>query len=296
MSPPTRYAIRQTSRYTYAGVVPFARHIVRLTPVTDGPVEVEGQRLTIDPPPEERSERSDFFGNGVLDIALEHPHATLDIVAEAAVTVHPETPLDPAATAPWEDVREAAFSAHDLGARSPVHFLFASRLVPIDAAIGIWAAASFPPGRPVLAGGLDLKRRIKAEFAYDPTATDVTTPTRQAFELKRGVCQDFAHVMIAGLRWLGLPAAYVSGYLRTTPPPGRPRLEGADAMHAWVALWCGPDVGWRGLDPTNAIPAGVDHIPIAFGRDYADVSPIDGVIVAAGGHALEVAVDVVERP
>jgi transglutaminase-like putative cysteine protease len=295
MSPPLRYAIRQTSRYTYAGVVPFARHIVRLTPVTSGPVEVESQRLIVDPAPEERSERIDFFGNGVLDIALEDPHATLDIVADAAVTVHPEAPLDPAATPAWEDVRETAYMAHDLGPRSPVHFLFNSRLVPIDATIGFWAAQSFRPARPVLAGGLDLMRRIKSEFAYDPTATDVATPTRQAFELKRGVCQDFAHVMIAGLRWLGLPAGYVSGYLRTTPPPGRPRLEGADAMHAWVALWCGPEAGWQGLDPTNAIIAGVDHIPIAFGRDYADVSPIDGVIVAAGGHTLEVAVDVVER-
>jgi transglutaminase-like putative cysteine protease len=156
-------------------------------------------------------------------------------------------------------------------------------------------AESFPAGRPVLEGGLELTHRIKAEFRYDPTATDAATPTAEAFALRRGVCQDFAHVMIAGLRALGLPAAYVSGYLRTVPPPGRKRPAGADASHAWVSLWCGEAAGWQGLDPTNGIPAGLDHVSLAFGRDFADVSPVDGVIVASGGHTLSVSVDVIPQ-
>jgi transglutaminase-like putative cysteine protease len=130
---------------------------------------------------------------------------------------------------------------------------------------------------------------------YDPDATTVATPARTAFNLRRGVCQDFAHIMISGLRSLGLPAAYVSGYLRTFPRMGQQRLQGADAMHAWVALWCGDDVGWQGLDPTNAVRTAMDHIPLGFGRDYGDVSPLDGVIVDAGSHSLAVAVDVAPR-
>jgi transglutaminase-like putative cysteine protease len=177
-----------------------------------------------------------------------------------------------------------------------VHHIFPSRLVPILPAIRDYAAQSFSPGRPVLAGGVDLMARIKADFAYDPTATDVTTPTADAFALKRGVCQDFAHVMIAGLRALGLPAAYVSGYLRTEPAPGQPRLEGADASHAWVSLWCDDAAGWQGIDPTNGVRTGIDHIALAIGRDYADVAPVDGVIVASGGHSLEVSVDVTPLP
>lgn len=293
MSEPIRYAIRQVSSYAYASEVPYARHTVRLAPTSRLGIAVEEASIDIDPAPDESTERQDFFDNLVLDIALEHPHRTLDITCTAAVTVAPALPVDPAGTPAWETIRSDAALSTDLGPQSPAHFVFPSRLVPIVPAICTWTAASFPPTRPVLAGAIDLMKRIKADFAYDPTATDVTTAPADAFALRRGVCQDFAHVMIAGFRSLGLPAAYVSGYLRTVPPPGKPRLEGADAMHAWVSVWCGAKSGWVGLDPTNALVAGADHIPIAIGRDYADVSPIDGVIIAAGGHTLRVAVDVI---
>lgn len=295
MNAPVRYAIKQVSTYTYASGVPFARHVVRLAPVTRPGVVVETAEVRISPEPDERSERRDFFGNATLDIALERPHRTLEIACTAMVSIVPVDPIAAAATPAWEQVRADVAVTADAGPTAPVHHLFASRLVPVDPLIRAWAAQSFPAGVPVLAGGLALMARIKKEFTYDPEATDVTTPTREAFALRRGVCQDFAHVMICGLRSLGLPAAYVSGYLRTLPPPGKPRLEGADAMHAWVALWCGEAAGWQGLDPTNDIRAGTDHIVVAIGRDYADVSPIDGVIIAAGGHSLEVGVDVVER-
>jgi transglutaminase-like putative cysteine protease len=173
-----------------------------------------------------------------------------------------------------------------------VHYLFPSRQVSLDPEIRTYAAESFPARRPVLDGALDLMRRIKADFVYEPGTTTVQTTPPMAFALRRGVCQDFAHIMISGLRGLGLPAAYVSGYLRTIPPPGRERLEGADAMHAWVLVWCGGDVGWFGLDPTNAVPARDDHVVLAIGRDYADVAPVGGVIFAAGGQRLEVSVTV----
>ena len=145
----------------------------------------------------------------------------------------------------------------------------------------------------MLEAAAELMARIKADFKYDPEATAVSTPLREAFEKRGGVCQDFAHIMIAGLRGLGLPAFYVSGYIRTIPPPGKPRLEGADASHAWVSLWCGQEFGWRDLDPTNALFIGDDHIVVAIGRDYADVSPIDGVILASGAQKLSVRVDVI---
>ena len=151
---------------------------------------------------------------------------------------------------------------------------------------------SFPPGRPILAGAVEVMKRIKADFTYELGATTVTTTPSMSFALRRGVCQDFAHIMISGLRGLGLPAAYVSGYLRTVPRSGAARLEGADAMHAWVMVWCG-DAGWWGLDPTNALIASDDHVVLAVGRDYADVAPIGGVMLGSGQQRLNTAVDVI---
>jgi len=145
----------------------------------------------------------------------------------------------------------------------------------------------------VIEAAFDLATRIRTEFNYDPEYTEVSTPAIEAFEARRGVCQDFAHIMIAGLRGLGLPAAYVSGYLRTVPPPGKARLEGADATHAWVKLWCGPEAGWIGFDPTNALVVAGDHIELALGRDYADVAPIGGVVLGPGEQKIKVGVDVI---
>lgn len=287
------YAVKQVTTYSYASAVPFARHLLRLTPVSGPDQEVLSSSIVIEPAPQERHDAVDFFGNAITHIAFAAPHQTLTLTCQVAIDVKARMPLDSSATPAWPDIRTAATLVADLSSRSPVHYVFASRLVPINPAIRDYAAQSFTPGRPILDAGLDLAMRIKTDFAYDPTATDVTTPTTEAFSLRRGVCQDFAHVMIAGLRGLGLPAAYVSGYLRTQPPPGQQRLAGADATHAWVSLWCGDAIGWRGLDPTNGILAGIDHLALAFGRDYADVSPVDGVIVAAGGHTLAVSVDVV---
>ena len=171
--------------------------------------------------------------------------------------------------------------------------IYPSRLVAAVCAGHRLRARSFSPRRPIYEAANELSARIKADFAYDSAATEATTSPVEAFARKRGVCQDFAHVMIAGLRGLGLAALYVSGYIRTIPPPGKARLAGADASHAWVAVWCGPGFGWLGLDPTNAIAAGDDHIVVARGRDYSDVPPVEGLILSSGDHDLEVEVDVV---
>ncbi len=289
------YEIRQLTRYSYASFVPLSRHLLRLTPLAGPELDVESCSISIEPKPAERSDGTDFFGNGVTQISLETPHNALRVESRAVVRLKPPPHVEPAATPPWEEVRAAAQASASLGPRSPAHLLFPTRHVPIDEAIGRYAAQSFTPGRPVLEAALDLTCRIEADFAYDPVATDVMTPVRRAFEQRRGVCQDFAHIMISGARTLGLAAAYVSGYLRTHEVPGRPRLEGADGMHAWVSVWCGEAAGWQGLDPTNAVAVSADHVPLAFGRDYADVSPIDGVIVGGGSHTLHTGVDVARR-
>jgi transglutaminase-like putative cysteine protease len=286
------YDVRHVATYDYGSVIPFSRHVARMLPTTRPGQRVHAARLDIDPAPGERATATDFFGNGLTVFALDEPHDALTVMLTARVEVTAPEPLLESLTPRVAAVVETAAGIADPGPSSPAHHLFASRCIPLDPAITAFARESLPPGRPVLEGAGELAARLHATMRYEPGTTDATTLPAAAFAARRGVCQDFAHVMIAGLRGLGLPAAYVSGYLRTVPPDGQPRLEGADATHAWVSVWCGPETGWIGLDPTNAIPAGEDHIVLATGRDYADVSPIDGVIVASGGHTLTVAVDV----
>jgi transglutaminase-like putative cysteine protease len=284
------YDVRQVTTYTYASSVAYAHHVLRLTPIDRPRQRVHATALDIMPAPVARREGFDFFGNRVTWISLDQPHDELVVKVAARVAVEGHG-APPAGGAPWEDVREAAFASSDLGPLSPVHGLFASRQVPLDPEIRDYAAGSFPPGRRILDGAAELMRRIKHDFVYEVGVTTASATPGMSFALRRGVCQDFAHVMIAGLRGLGLPAVYVSGYLRTAPP-GTPRLAGADAMHAWVMIWAGPHGGWHGLDPTNAVEAGEDHLVLAVGRDYADTSPIDGVVFASGGQKLAVAVAV----
>jgi transglutaminase-like putative cysteine protease len=286
------YDIRQSTTYRYASSVAYARHVLRLTPIDRAGQRINAAVLDIEPAPRLRREGNDFFGNRMTWIELDQPHDTLSVRVAARVAVKRDHGLDAASTPSWEGIRRAASAAVDLSASSPVHFLFASRQVSLDPEIRAYAAASFPAGRPLLVAATDLMRRIKAELLYEVGATTASTTPPMSFALRRGVCQDFAHIMISGMRGLGLPAAYVSGYLRTVQMPAKEQLAGADAMHAWVLVWCGDEAGWCGLDPTNAIVAGDDHVVLAIGRDYADVAPIDGVVVASGGQKLEVSVSV----
>ena len=287
------YDIRHRTTYSYEAPVTFARCTLRLTPSDRDEQQVLSSTMDVTPVPAARIERKSFFGHSVLSLTIETMHRELRIEARSrvAVTREPVLPLD--ASPPWEEVRDSAQASRSLTPSSPVHYLYPSRLISLPEPIGRYARSSFPKRRSVIAGARDLMTRIRADFEYDKKATLVSTPLDKAFEMRRGVCQDFAHVMIAGLRGIGLPAAYVSGYIRTIPSKGAKRLEGADATHAWVSVWCGPDHGWLGFDPTNGIPVANDHIVLAVGRDYADISPIDGVILGSGSQKLDVAVDVV---
>lgn len=290
------YSVFHRTTYAYEDAVTFARCVLRLTPRSTADQTVLEHAIAVTPRPSQRLTRTGPFGEEMLTVTIEAPHRSLVIEARARVDVHARPVSDPADSPPWETVRARAFATADLGPDSPAAYLFPTARTPITAPITDYARSSFPAGRPIVEAAAELMRRLHADFTYDAEATDVGTPIAEAFAARRGVCQDFTHIMISALRGLGLPAAYVSGYLRTTPPPGQPRLEGADATHAWVQLWCGEIRGWIGFDPTNAILVQNDHITLAVGRDYADVAPIDGVLLASGEQALKVEVDVAPEP
>jgi transglutaminase-like putative cysteine protease len=286
------YDIRHVTTYSYESPVSFARCSLRLRPKSGDGQQLISHTVEIRPRPAERTTRLDFFGTLTESIIIETAHRTLRIDSKSRVSVSRKAPGRAAPSPSWESVRDVAFEANSLGPASPIGYVFASPLVPVLRPVTAYAAVSFLQGGGILAGAVDLMHRIRTEFRYDPKATVISTPLAEVFEKRHGVCQDFAHVMIAGLRGLGIPAAYVSGYLRTIPPPGRPRLQGADATHAWVSGWCGDELGWVGFDPTNDILVENDHIVLAVGRDFSDVSPVDGIIVGARKQKLGVAVDV----
>lgn len=287
------YDIRHVTTYAYDSAVSFARCSLRLEPRNGDGQELISHSVEIRPKPAERHARRDFFGTLTESIVIDAPHRHLRIDSRSRVKLSRQVLERTAESPAWESVREAAFAVTSLGPASPIGYVFASALVPVVKSVTDYATISFPPGTGILAGAADLMRRIRTEFKYDPKATVISTPLQEAFEKRHGVCQDFAHVMIAGLRGLGLPAAYVSGYLRTIPPAGKERLQGADATHAWVTVWCGERLGWLGFDPTNDLLVANDHIIIAIGRDFCDVSPVDGMIVGSPKQKLGVAVDVV---
>jgi transglutaminase-like putative cysteine protease len=287
------YDVTHLTRYRYAAPVAVNSCALRLLPRSEGGQHVLSAHIDVTPRPQFFAERVDSFDNRVTLMRIETPHRELTIVSRAHVVVEQPAPPIAALTPPWEEIAALAAATGSLAPDSPAFGLYPSRLVPLFEGARAYARESFRPSRPVYEAASELASRIKADFVYRAGSTEVTTSPAEAFALRRGVCQDFSHVMLAGLRGLGLPALYVSGYIRTIPPPGKARLAGSDASHAWVALWCGPAFGWLGLDPTNALPAGDDHIVVARGRDYSDVPPVEGVILSSGGHKLEVEVDVV---
>jgi transglutaminase-like putative cysteine protease len=287
------YDVRLRIEYRYESAVSGGRHLVRVSPPSrPGLQTVVASSLSFDPAPAERTDRTDFFGNTATGIAYAKAHDAfrLDLIARIRMERQPVM-LD---VSPGLDgLQRELGEIRSLAPESPHHFRTASPRVPLDLNITGYARPSAEGTGSVMALATDLCQRIYRDFAYDAEATLVDTPVREAFDLRRGVCQDFSHIMIAGLRGLGVPAAYVSGFLRTDPPEGQERLVGADAMHAWVRVWCGNEAGWLEFDPTNAVPAGDDHIVIGYGRDYGDVSPIVGVVKTTGEHDTEQAVDVI---
>jgi transglutaminase-like putative cysteine protease len=285
------YEITHLTRYSYGAIVELTTGVLRLTPRSGDGQEVERFSILTDPVSQRPTERFDPFGNCVTSLRIEKPHRQLSITASSRVRVN-RTPA-PTRSPAWEIVGAEAAAITSLDTDRPAIALYPSRRVALFDEATAYAKMSFTPGRPILDAASELARRIHSDFIYDPEATEVSTAAAEAFDRRRGVCQDFAHIMIAALRGIALPALYVSGYIRTIPPPGKERLAGADATHAWVSVWCGAALGWRDFDPTNAASIQNDHIVVARGRDYSDVSPIESMVLSSGGHRLEVEVDVI---
>ncbi len=287
------YDIKLAIDYTYAAPSDHTRNLLRLMPLDiPGVQRVSARLLDADPRPDERRDYQDFFGNPTTSVAWHAPIEAVSLTLRARVERHPRPrllDLSPGLAQLRADVTDV----HSLGPEAPHHFLGASPRIMPDPEITAFARAQVTPAMTALQAVLALGHALYTEMRFDPEATTVDTTPHEAFAARHGVCQDFTHVMIAGLRGLGIPAGYVSGFLRTFPPPGQPRLEGADAMHAWVRAWVGPENGWIEFDPTNDQPAGVDYITVAVGRDYSDVAPVRGVLRSSGGHQSQQAVDVV---
>ncbi|MEO1689079.1 MAG: transglutaminase family protein, partial [Pseudomonadota bacterium] len=258
------------------------------TPQDGASQRVLAADLRISPKPDEADRFTDAFGNACAAATVASPHKVLEIEATALVERLRAPDLMQAASTPWEDVAAAARTPAGLPAAP---FAFPTRFTAADDALEAWARRSFPAGRPVLEAARERCARIHAHFDYAPGVTGAETTGLDAFRGARGVCQDFSHAMLAACRAVGAPAAYISGYLRTYPPEGQARLVGADATHAWVAVW-DPAVGWTEFDPTNDMEPGLDHIALARGRDYGDCSPVTGLVVGSGGQTLTVSVDV----
>jgi transglutaminase-like putative cysteine protease len=285
-APAVQYDVVHTTEYDYSESVAVSHHLARLSPRGLAHQQPLHHDLQIEPAPAVMTTHTDYFGNAVTYFAMQGAHKRLTVRARSRVAVQAATVPSPLTTPSWETV--ANRSALPLEA---LEFLFDSALIRPGADVVAYARASFRAGRPLLDAVLELTRRIHEDFTFDTKATTITTSLAQVFKSRRGVCQDFARLEIACLRSLGLPARYVSGYLETVPPPGRPRMLGADASHAWLAVYC-PDAGWIHVDPTNNVLPSCSHVTIAWGRDYDDVSPVRGVILGGGNHTLRVNVDV----
>jgi transglutaminase-like putative cysteine protease len=287
------YELFHRTVFEYSQPVSVSHHAARLHPRIQGSQSCSAFDLRIVPAPAVSSLRDDYFGNAVRYFSVQQPHRRLEITATSRVSASRLLRPDLARTPAWAEVAELFAECPPADMLEPHQFVFGSPMVRRGREFAAYAAESFAAGRPLLSAVADLNGRIFRDFKFDPRATTVTTPVEDVMRLRRGVCQDFAHLMIACLRSLGLPARYVSGYLRTRPKEGAPKLVGADMSHAWMAVFC-PGYGWVDFDPTNNLIPDVEHISVAVGRDYSDVSPVAGIIIGGGKHVVKVAVDVRE--
>jgi transglutaminase-like putative cysteine protease len=297
VDPGVSYQVVHDTRYAYSGTVSFAQHRAHLIPGNHHTLRVLDHALSIDPAPADLVQSHDTFGNPTQYFSIVQGHDFLHVRAQSTVLRFTPPPTSLADSQPWESVVDAMRFVGGRAVDPVAEFRFPSPHIPLDGDLAAYARQSFLPGRCVMSAAIDLMQRIHGDFRYDSGSTQVETSVKQAFLLRRGVCQDFAHIMIAALRSLGLPARYVSGYLYTgTAACGDPgHLVGADASHAWVETYC-PSSGWIELDPTNNMIAGAGHLRLAYGRDYADVAPLRGVIVGGGDHRLTVGVHVGRVP
>ena len=286
-----KYRITHLTQYGYSTATPVCHNLVHLTPRQTARQRCRDFVLEISPDPAHVTSRQDYFGNQSSYFSIHQSHAGLCVTARSFITLLPVDLPDADKSPGWESIRDELSSVRAPEWLDAYQFAFDSPCVKSSAELAEYASESFLPQRPILQAVADLNRRIHQDFRYDPQATSVTTPVQEVFQHRHGVCQDFAHVAIGCLRSLGLAARYVSGYLRTLPPPGQARMVGADASHAWFAVYAGSS-GWVDLDPTNQLLVDTDHITLAWGRDYSDVAPVRGVFVGAGTHSVTVSVDV----
>jgi transglutaminase-like putative cysteine protease len=286
------FDISHKTHFNYSHLVAQSQHLIHLSPCRVARQIIRNHSLIVEPAPALRYDGMDAFGNPVLILDIELPHKELVLHARTSVETLPRPVFDAAATLAWDRLDDS-FKLLDQGMPLDIiQYRCASRLTTATREISAFAKTFFTPGRPVLEAAIDLCHWIFTDFKFDASATDVSTPIEQVFLQKRGVCQDFAHLALTCLRAMRVPARYVSGYILTRPPPGQQRLQGADASHAWISVWS-PEHGWIDIDPTNGIIAADEHITIAYGRDYDDVSPISGVLLGGGEHTVTVSVDVV---
>ena len=283
-----RIVHRTTYKYTYS--VSLGNHVGCLTPRSLPHHRCVSNEIRIDPAPATLSERVDYFGNHLSFFTVQEPHKRLIVEARSEVVIDDDVKPWPATTIPWQEAAKLLPADRTPEGMQAYQFVFESPRIRANEELAAYAAGSFTPGRQFAEALLDLTARIYRDFRFDSKATNVRTPTEEVFRKRRGVCQDFAHLQIACLRSLRLGARYVSGYLRTYPPPGRPRLVGADASHAWLSAYC-PGAGWLDVDPTNNLVPSRGHVTLAWGRDYGDVSPLRGLILGGRDHTLKVAVD-----
>jgi transglutaminase-like putative cysteine protease len=286
------YRVRHTTTYAYTNAVSVSHNVLHLTPRECLHQHCSMHELLIYPKPAFISQAEDYFGNPVTFLGLQEPHEALTMTANSTVHLTPITWPQPQDTPPWEQVRDHLRQDRSREGLDAYQFVFDSPYVPIGPEVAALAEPYFPPGRPLLEAVCDLMHHIYEDFTYDPAATTVSTPLEDVIAQRHGVCQDFAHLQIAGLRACGLAARYVSGYLVAQQPEGHEQLVGALASHAWLSVFC-PGSGWIDVDPTNDVLPADAHITVAYGRDYGDVSPIKGVFLGGGEHALDVSVDVV---
>lgn len=290
--PCRRYRVVHETSYVYQSTVTLSQQYVHMTPRSFSYQQTESHYIWSDPAEDNGVERTDYFGNSTKHIAITTPHNTLLVHAESTVVLSARYDLEQIKkTLPWETLRDALSQDQDPVALDACRYLYASPHVVCSAELEDYARISYTQGRPLLDAALDLTHRIFDDFDFDDTATEISTPLEQVLKGRRGVCQDFAHLMIGCLRSLGLPIRYVSGYILTHPPEGQARLIGADASHAWVSVFC-PSLGWVDFDPTNRCLVQCDHITLGWGRDFSDVTPMRGIVLGGGEQVLDVRVTV----
>lgn len=287
-----RYRVVHETRYQYESPVTLSQQYLHLTPRAFAYQAVDAYVVWLVPNVDESTDGVDYFGNCTRHVALTVPHSQLLVHAASTVTLLPRPGLARLKASPsWETVRDLMQQDTQPATLEACRYLYASPKVTWFAELADYARASFTPGRPQLEAALDLTERICADFAFDPKATDISTPLEQVWRGRRGVCQDFAQLMIGCLRSIGLPARYISGYILTHPAAGQPRLVGADASHAWVSVYC-PVLGWIDFDPTNHCLVQQEHITLGWGRDFSDVTPMRGIVLGGGQQTLDVQVTV----